>query len=656
MAKPNNCPDYPAIAAYGIIGDCHTAALITSDGFMDWYCPGRFDNPAVFCRLLDRDKGGYFQVNPKENFTAQRHYAGHTNILETEFRTNNAQALVTDFMPVYGETATRRGRDLGSRYKVLKKIAGLAGELELMIVLKPTFDYASVVPTLELTHQGAVARAPGHKLVLTVCGLQLAVQHVGQGSVGWCCRVKAGTSGWFILSVYAGTGQTEHTGESLTAVQCEHYLQETRRYWQDWAGQCQYQGPYRREVIRSALTLKLLIYEPTGALVAAPTTSLPEDIGGMRNWDYRYAWLRDSSLILYALLSIGYKQEAADFFEWLQSLTQADPDYGLSLLYSVDGQKINSERELPHLTGYRCSAPVRIGNAAGRQKQLDIYGELLNSAYLYFKTGIGRRAKQEKATTRQERLLQADWPLLRRFVDKAAAHWQEADNSIWEVRGQPQNFLYSKLMCWAALDRGIKLARAFALDAPLDDWKKSCKMLRKAILQQGYDPDLGAFVQAFGSKNLDASSLVIPRLGFLPGTDKRVQSTISLLQKKLTRHGLVYRYRMQDGLPGSEHTFALCSFWMVDALSFSGQIATAHNLFEHLCSMANDLGLFSEELDPIIHLLLGNFPQGFTHMALINSAVNMAKVVHHGPEKHSENDAQRARKAGPAVKKGYSHV
>lgn len=643
---------YPAIADYGIIGDCHTIALIGLNGSIDWYCPGRFDAQAVFCRLLDINKGGYYMVAPVGTFSAEHNYLGHTNILETIFTKENAKVRMTDFMPVHRRTETRRGHDVGTSRRILRLVEGLEGAIELEIHFNPSFNYSrgntEIQPEIGF---GSIAHTDGHYISLSCPGFDLKLKPDDKAGLLGSLRLNAGERRWLVLT---DSDDPDRTVEMPTQSQCEQQLSRTQEYWEDWVKNCIYQGPYREEVLRSVLTLKLLTYEPTGAIVAAPTTSLPEEIGGVRNWDYRYAWLRDSALIIYAFMNVGYEEEAADFFEWLQETHQNNHSRNLQIMYGIDGRMDLREEVLDHLEGYRCSKPVRIGNEAAKQLQLDIFGEVLTAAYLYFKSGIGDRENGRKEFLTKQRILKEDWPILRELVDEASKRWQEPDNGIWEVRGGLQPFLYSKLMCWTALDRGIRLAQEFSLPASLNMWLTTRDLIQQFILTSGYNKEKGAFTQIIGSSDLDASVLLIPRVGFLPPTDSRVQSTLEHIRAELTHNGLVYRYRSKDGLPGGEATFATCTFWMVDVLALSGRLKEAHDLFERIVSFANNLGLFSEEVDPTRCKLLGNFPQGFTHMALINSAVNLAKAAKHGAEKLPETEFERANKAGHAAKEGYS--
>jgi GH15 family glucan-1,4-alpha-glucosidase len=645
-------PRYESLRDYGIIGDCHTVALVSRGGSIDWYCPGRFDAPAVFCRLLDATKGGYFLIAPVGEFHTERQYVLNTNILQTVFITDRGKVCITDFMPVHERTAARRGYDVGASRRIIRMVETLSGEAKVEIWCRPTFGYARGQTKVRIEKGiGALAHQNGSFLSLACLDSELVFQTNGDGTVHGQIELRQGDRYWFVLT---NADDPDRILELPTADRCEQQLLRTQRYWEKWASRCTYQGPYRDIVLRSALTLKLLTYEPTGAIIAAPTTSLPEEIGGVRNWDYRYTWVRDSALILYALMNVGYREEAADFFEWLQETHHNDPSTDLQVLYGIDGRRELPEATLDHLEGYECSRPVRIGNAAAKQLQLDIYGEVLTAAYLYFTSRIGKRGEDEGQFSTKERMLKHDWPLLRGLVDRTVQRWQESDDGIWEVRGGPQPFLYSRLMCWSALDRGIRLAQEYSLEASLNSWDSARDAIRQAILTEGFNADVGAFTQAFGISSLDASALLIPRTGFLPGTDARVQSTIESIKSRLAYNGLVYRYHADDGLSGGEGVFITCTFWLIDALALGGKLDEAHDLFERVSDYANDMGLLSEELDPSGGKLLGNFPQGFTHMALINAAINLAKATKHGAEEQAETEAERARRAGVAVREGYS--
>jgi GH15 family glucan-1,4-alpha-glucosidase len=588
---------YRTIADYAIIGDTRTAALVASDGSLDWWCCPRFDSPAIFCSLLDAEKGGRFRIGPQGQSTSSRAYVDATNVLTMTYSLAGGQYRLTDFMPIAAATV----RDGHSR--ILRRVEGLAGEAEIDIEFRPTLDFGRAMTRIEMLPEGALARGGNATLLLRS---PVPLQANGSDGAGARFRIKAGERLDFCLDY-----DVNAAGAVGKAADADHLLSETLDYWRDWAGRCTYRGPYRDLVQRSTLVLKLLTHAPTGAIIAAPTTSLPEEVGGARNWDYRYTWIRDSSLILHALMLTGYHDESHAFFSWLESLCiKCRGD--LQIMYTVDGGQELPEKLLPHLEGYRQSRPVRIGNAAAGQKQLDIYGELLDAAYFCFESMRPPRPELCR--------------ILSHLADQAAARWHEPDQGIWEVRSGPRHYLYSKLRCWVALDRALRLAQKGQLRGDIEHWRGARDDIRGAILAEGYDKELGAFTQAFGVKALDASALTIALLGFLPASDPRVRSTIARIREQLSSHGLKYRYLNEDGLPGAEAAFALCNFWLVDNLVLARQIDEARQVFEKTISYGNDLGLFSEEFDPLSGELLGNYPQGFTHLALIRSAVNLAKT------------------------------
>src|SRR5579862_7752676 len=634
---------YVPIADYAAIGDCHTAALVSKQGSIDWYCPGRFDAPAVFCRILDEHQGGYYSVAPAGEFEASRRYRGHTNVLETTFRcAAGAVVQLTDFMAIHRRHSSRLGHDVGTTRQILRMVEGTETACRIEVRFKPTFDFARARGELQVAEgKGAVAGdGNGQRLVLYAPKLEDVAIEQGEfrGSLG----LRPGEHAWLVLSL---ANSEQAVREALDPDVSVRDLERVAEYWEEWARWCRYNGPYRDAVLRSALTLKLLTYEPTGAVVAAPTTSLPERIGGVRNWDYRYAWLRDSSLIIYALSTLGYHEEATDFVDWL-GLACRDPHQRPRTIYTVDGSSDLPEIELKHLEGYRGSKPVRTGNAAVEQHQLDIFGDIMSTAY-QFRHTVEADQSITPAPPPRDRMSRRNWKLLSGFVDQACDSWQEPDSGIWEVRGKERHFVYSKLMCWTALDRGIRLATEEHLPAPLDRWRKVCGEIRETILKDGYNRKLGAFTQVLHGHELDAAVLAIPRFGLLPATDPRVESTIDRIQQSLMRDGLVERYHADDGLPGTEGTFALCSFWLADALASAGRLDEAYELFERMLGYSNDVGLLSEEIDPNVpsDRFLGNFPQGFSHTALIVGAVNLAAAERLGPEHEAHTDAERAQQA-----------
>ena len=611
---------YRPIGDYAVVGDAHTAALVSLDGSIDWCCWPRFDSPAVFCRLLDSRKGGWFRVGPRGAYGAARSYIQATNVLTTTFESDEGKFRLTDFMPVERLTESHRGEDIAPSYKIIRLLEGLAGTSDVEISFRPTFNFALAETSLSSRPGGAVALAGREALALS-CPVDL--RREDSGALVGSIKVAAQERVWITLDYYP-----DAKGQEVKPVAAGYdaEFERTLNYWREWWHTCRYDGPYSDLVRRSALTLKLLTYEPTGALVAAPTTSLPEQIGGVRNWDYRYTWLRDSSLILYALQLLGYQEEATDFFEWLDRLCMTCHGE-LQIMYTIDGEMNIPEHTLEHLEGYRRSSPVRVGNAAFNQKQLDIYGEVLDAVHFHH--------ERVNMTVRDEW-----WDEVKFMAEQTIRKWREPDSGIWEVRGGARHFLYSKLLCWVALDRAVRLAKKRGIN--IKKWTKVREEIRRAILSEGYNDEVGAFTQSFGEKALDASALVIPLTGFLPVTDPRVQSTVERIQERLTSNGLVYRYLNEDGLPGGEAAFALCSFWMVDNLALQGQADEARALFEKITAYCNDLGLLAEEIDPVSGELLGNYPQGFSHLALIRSAFNISRCEASGREEHAQTTAERA--------------
>jgi alpha,alpha-trehalase len=630
---------YQSIDSYGVIGDCHSVVLVAPDGSVDWGCLPDFDSPAIFCRLLDAQQGGYFQIAPTDvAINGSQRYLRDSNVLQTRFTSTAGELLLTDFMPVETLSAWQFRelnnntwtREDGSCHSLVRIVECTHGELPITITLKVSPDYAAAPSAVTLLpeQRGAV-----------ISGGQ---QHVGLGIVG-AYRLPS-----FALSVFQPQGErhpsliaqvTLQEGERLLFAlgvgrnaQAAHRLAETElhlrnfdwelahtlHWWRTWLAGCTYHGPYDSWVKRSALVLKMLTYAPTGAIVAAPTTSLPEEQGGVRNWDYRYTWLRDATFTLYALNVLGFTEEAHAFTHWLRRLSASNGE-DLQIMYGIRGERELVERDLLHLSGYADSRPVRIGNGAAQQKQLDVFGEVLDCIHLFRRQGGFERYG--------ERLAGPLWALMRQLVEHVCAHWQEPDSGIWEVRGEVRHFVYSKVMCWVALDRGIRAAEQMQLEADVARWRQVREQIRAEILIHGYNPQVGAFTQSYDSTMLDASNLLLSLVGFIAPDDPRMRSTVDRISERLTdARGFVYRYHAEDGLPGSEGTFTICTFWLIDNLAMQGRVDEARSLFERVLSYAGQLGLFSEEIGSQETRALGNYPQAFTHIALINSAYNLKKA------------------------------
>jgi alpha,alpha-trehalase len=622
---------YRPISDYALIGNTHSAALVGTDGSIDWCCLPHFDSGAVFCRLLDAGKGGFLRIAPVGGYRTSRRYSDGTAVVETDFDTVDGRVRLIDFMHTQRIAHSRLGVEDPHCHRLLRCVEGLSGRVEVEVVFRPTFDFARRPARLELTPTGVFAQAD-HEHLLLRAGSGVSFQLRGDAAVARV-RLMPGERVWIVLA-YGDA----HTGDAaLQGADPELLLAQTCRHWREWEGMCTYEGPFLPQVRLSARVLKMLTFGPTGALVAAPTSSLPERVGGERNWDYRFCWLRDAALVLHALMSIGLHEAAADFFHWLDGLCEGECDH-LQIMYRLDGGARLPEQELHHLSGYRGSAPVRIGNAAAGQKQLDVYGHVLDSALVWLN---GTNAPIRRGL----RLV------LRHLADQAAARWREPDHGLWEVRGKARHFLSSKLMCWTALDRAVRLATAGKLDGDARRWRAERDAVRDAIFDHGWDSKIGAFTQVLGAPDLDASALMMPLVGFLPASDERMRSTVAAIRERLTAHGLVYRYLNDDGVAGGEATFAFCSYWLVDNLALQGRLDEACELFAHVNSFASDLGLLSEQIDPASRELLGNYPQGFTHLGLIHSALTIERTrqrlgVYGGP--HGRGTAAAHPRHAPA--------
>jgi GH15 family glucan-1,4-alpha-glucosidase len=593
---------YPPIGDYGLIGDMHSCALVSRAGSVDWCCFPRFDSPSVFGRILDWQRGGYFSIAPLDIKAVRRRYLPETNILETEFETDSGRATLTDFMPVHPHTKPEEPREVGTMQQIVRMLKCTAGSLRFAVECQPRFDYGSVVPHAVLgegKHTG-FAHGGGDAISL-YCSAAMTEDDDAFAAEG---HLREGQE---LCASVCYRASLSHAVDAPAEDEAARLLKDTTKFWRQWAKTCTYDGDYRDEVLRSALTLKALSYIPSGGLVAAATTSLPEDIGGERNWDYRYTWIRDATFALYALSIIGFRQEATWFKEWLEWSTVGRAR-DLQVLYGLGGERRLTEVLVDELEGYRGSRPVRIGNAAHCQFQLDIYGELLDSAHLYRKFG-GEMDPDY-------------WEYLCRVVDFVIDNWRKPDEGIWETRGGERHFVFSKAMCWVALDRAIKATIALDLPAEVGRWKAIRAEIRNDILENGFDEEREAFVQAYGSKNLDASTLMLPLIGLVRADDPRMRSTIAAIERDLTSpQGFVYRYRnFDDGLAGGEGTFVICTYWLADNLIALGELDRARSLFERVKGYANDLGLLSEQIDGESGEPLGNFPQAFSHMALINTA------------------------------------
>jgi GH15 family glucan-1,4-alpha-glucosidase len=583
------------IEDYAMIGDCESAALVGNDGSIDWLCFPRFDSDACFAALLGGPEHGRWSLAPAGEITgASRRYRGDTLILETELETSEGAVRLIDFMPLRHGTRT-----------IIRIVEGISGSVPMKMEFVVRFDYGRMVPWMKrLPDNGLRAISGPHSLVLRspVDNRGQDLKTVSKFTVGKGDRVP------FVL-----TYEASHLPPP-GPIDFEAELAETEDAWQEWVGQCSYEGPWRDAVVRSLITIKALTYGPTGGIVAAPTTSLPEEVGGERNWDYRFCWLRDATFTILSLLNAGYRHEAEAWADWLLRAiaglgSQVQP------LYGVAGERRIHEHELDWLPGYKDSRPVRIGNAAYPQLQLDVFGWAMDA--LHCARGYGLN------------LADAGWDMQKELLRNLEDLWQEPDEGIWEVRSEPQHFVHSKVMCWVAFDRGISAIERFGLDGPGEHWRDIRDRIHAEVCERGYDEDVGAFVQAYGEPHLDAATLLIPLVGFLPPDDPRVVSTTKAIERELMRDGYVLRYdtdRSNDGLEGDEGAFLACTFWLADNMILQNREADAHRLFERLLAVQNDVGLLSEQYDSNNAQQCGNFPQAFSHFALIDTAYNFASA------------------------------
>ncbi len=605
---------YQPIEDYGIIGNMHTAALVGLNGSIDWFCCPRFDSPSVFAAMLDDKKGGFFRIAPMgDRITHKQLYWPGTNVLITRFLSTDGVGEITDYMPV-GERAKEDGY-----HRLIRRINVVRGTMRFRIECRPAFNYARDEHETKLGPEGAAFHSPGLSLGLTS---SVPLKQEGSGVVAEVTLHEGETTRFVLQRIPAG----EQCGFSLSEAEALELFKDTVDYWIRWLSHGTYTGRWREMVQRSALALKLLTYEPTGAIVAAPTCSLPEGIGGERNWDYRYTWIRDAAFTVYGLLRIGFTEEAGKFMDWIEARChELESDGHLQIMYGIDGRHTLTEETLDHLDGYRGSRPVRIGNDAYGQLQLDIYGELMDAVYL---------------SNKYRSPISYDlWYELRRITNWVCDNWQRKDEGIWEVRGAPQHFVYSKLMTWVAVDRALRLADKRSFPADRERWSKVRDQMYEEIMVKGWNAKRQTFVQHYGSESLDAANLTMPLIFFLSPTDSRMLKTLDATCRPphkggLVSNSLVYRYNVEhtdDGLEGEEGTFNICTFWLVEALTRAGRtdrkrLVTARLMYERMLGYANHLGLYAEETGPRGEAL-GNFPQAFTHLALISAAYNLDRAL-----------------------------
>ncbi len=601
-----NNSDYKPIADYGVVGNCRSVALVGKDGSVDWCCFPHLDGPSQFAAILDKKKGGRFSVSIDNVERTEQFYRGDSNVLETVLRGQNGEITINDFMPMSGDL-NGKGRSQAEP-ELHRVISCVEGNEPVLVEWAPRFDYARAKMEIYKDNQVWVAR--GGSEVMCFWGIENGEIVYDEFGPLLKANIKIVKGERISIGCCYGSDQKSYALEDTL-----NFLDQTIRIWESWAHREgvvhneDWAGRWYLMVVRSELVLKMLSHADTGAIAAALTTSLPELIGGVRNWDYRYAWIRDASITAQALVAVGHPAEGIQFIEWLEEMA-AEQLSRLQVMYGIHGRTDMQETILSHLEGYRSSRPVRVGNAAASQLQLETYGELISMGY--------------ELARRGHRLKPQIWIFLQKIADYISEIWIRPDHGIWEERGEPRHFTYSKVMCWVALDRAVRLANEFGMEGDSERWVQTALKIHKQVLEHGFNREIGSFTAAFDSTELDAATLRLPILEFLPPDDKRVQGTINHIMERLFKNGLVYRYRFDDGLPGEEGAFGLCTFWLVDALALCGRLDEAHRIMEKIVLRANHLGLFSEEFDPGTGDLLGNFPQAFTHVGLINSTLYLA--------------------------------
>ena len=595
------------IEDYALLGDCESAALVGRDGSIDWLCWPRFDSGACFAALLGGPEHGRWSIAPREQvLRTERRYRGDTLVLETTFVTPSGEVRLVDFMPAEGMQS-----------RVIRTVVGVRGEVAMRVELVLRFDYGALVPWVTRYGTNGLRAIAGPDMVVLYADVPLHGENLTSVAD---FVVRAGESRSFTLCWRPSHKETPEPSDPAGE------LRHTEEYWRAWSSRCRYQGEFREPVLRSLITLKALTYDPTGGLVAAATTSLPEEIGGVRNWDYRLCWLRDATLTLIALMDAGYFDEARAWRDWLLRAAAGSPEQ-VQIMYGLGGERRLTEWEVPWLPGYEGSKPVRVGNAAHGQLQIDVFGEVMDALHQARRGQISESAEA--------------WHLERALVTHLERVYALPDHGIWEVRGHPQHFTHSKVMAWVALDRAIRSAQLCHLDGPLERWAELRRRLHDEICERAFDRNVGSFMQAYGSREVDASLLLLPLVGFLPPTDERVRGTVRCIEKRLLVDGFVYRYDSaltNDGLPAGEGAFLACTFWLVDNYLLQGRHAEAHALYRHLLGVRNDVGLLAEEYHPGLRRQVGNFPQAFSHVALVSTALNMQRSERRAAPRRSEAD------------------